>query len=246
MKKVVSIQLLLLALVLGFMSCSDSKPMVVYVWDEPAITDSIDNLPVIKTAYGVYHAPTLSADLPKGSHLWVSFILDESVEKAGKFFTVTSLNYKQIGHAAVQMIAGELPESDPNFPANYDGYTDSIDVARLYSSYIDNTLFFGFDQKAPEGQKFEYVLYCNSDSVFNTIPTFYIKAKRVGSAAGNNKDILTNYGFDMTEFLQSNLASSPIVQFNVKYKIGTINGKDVYKSFKTSPLKWNKPSSNRE
>lgn len=232
MKKLLFVPILLVIVLFGFSACNDDdKSSVYYVWDEPAVVDSLENMPVIKTAYGTYYAPGLKDDVEKGSHLWVSFILDQNKPKEGSFFTANNLRYKEIGTSEIQMISGELP-------GNEDLFTDSIDVSLLYNSYIGNHLYFGFKQDAPEGQKFDYVLYCNTDSVFDGIPTLYIKSKKSEPAAGSVKKVWTNYGFDMTDFLSSEFGTKP-VKFNIKYKIGTINGKDVYKPFDSNPINWN-------
>lgn len=240
MKKILFLPVLLIAALSVFVSCNDDdKPYVFYVWDEPAITDSLENVPVIKTAYGIYYAPGLDSKLEKGTQLWVSFVLDEGLERIGSFYTATNLRYTTINTSAATIISGALP-------GNEDGYTDSIDVALLYNSYIDNFLYFGFKQQASEGQKFDYILYCNTDSVADGIPTVYIKAKMAESGAGNKKETLINYGFDMTSFLNSDLVTDLPVKFNIEYKIGTKDGKDVYKSFKTSPIIWDKKLTQQE
>lgn len=234
MKKLLLFPMMLVAALFVCFSCmDDDKPLVVLVWDEPAITDSLENVPVIRTAYGIYYAPALSDTLPVGSHLWVSFILDEGVEKVGSFFTAGSLKYLEIGHSASEVISG-MP------PGDEDGYTDSIRGARLYTSYIGNYLYFGFEHKSPADQQYEYRIYCSDEPAnSNNIPTFYIKAKSLKeNPAGESKDRLINYGFDMTRYIDSDLKTSPVRQFYVKYKTGTKDGKDVYDSFKTSPVQW--------
>ena len=235
MKKYFFIPALFVAVL--FFSCSEDSPRIYYVWDEPAIVDSLNNIPIIKTAYGKYAAPTLSSDVKKGSYLWVSFIIDEDKQTNADLLTVvTNLKYKKIGGSDVVCMEDGGP-----LPGNEDEYTDSIDVALLYNSYVDNVLFFGFHQQAPEDQKFEYKLIFNKDSIFDHVPTLYIKAKRIGSAAGSDKKILTHYGFDMSDFLET-VDSPSTIAFNVKYKMGTLNGKDVYKSFRTKPITWNRQS----
>ena len=242
MKKFFLISTLFGAMVLALSSCMDDKEPVYYVWNEPAITDSLNNVPVIKTAYGTYAAPTLPATMPRGTHLWVSFILDKGNQpNNGSLLTVSSLKHQKIGTSHVEIISGEMP-------GNEDEYTDSIMKIDLCNSYIGNVLYFGFSQEAPEGQQFEYRLICNIDSVSekDNIPTLYIKSKRVGSRpAGSDKKTVVNYGFDMTPFIESyhlfegdRPTTSSLITFKLKYKIGTFNGEDYYESYKKNPIHW--------
>lgn len=233
MKKILFIPILLIVALTGFVACNDDNgPAVIYFWDEPAIVDSLQGLPIIKTAYGSLYAPNLKEDLTKGTHLWLNHMLvNQDLEKVENLYTAEDIRYTKINISESQMLDGELP-------GNEDTFTDSIDAAILYNTYIDNFLYFRFEQQAPEGQEFEYVLYCKADPEDNNMPTFYIKAKRVSTAAGNAKKVLTHYGFDMTNFLDSELGASSPVKFNIQYKIGTKDGKDVYKPFKMNPISW--------
>ncbi len=235
----------LFALTLGFISCSDDddKSPVWYFYDEPAIVKSVSagtGSPevIIQTAYGNFSVPELSGSLAEGQCLWTAFTYDMNNQPSPGVMTATAFRYKEIDSTKVLM-----PADKPAFDTYLeDSYSDSIKASVLYLSYVNKVLFFGFSMH--DSKSYGYELICNPDlDEGSTYPTLYIRARpfisniKYNSLQTDEKNTV-HYGFDMTGFLDKYMTSGNSVTFNLKYKTGTKDGKDVYKSFKDNPITW--------
>lgn len=231
MKRFFVIPFLFIVLALGFTACSDDDDSIFYFWDEPAIVTYQSGSPMIQTSYGLFSAPSLGTTLTEGTYLWTAFTYDDGNQPDPNVRTITALQYKILGGTEALVSSGEM----------IDAYTDSIDVAVLYNSFVGNVLFFGFEQTAPSGQAFDYEIICNTDSLASDeTPILFLKTKRTGTpSAGSNTTVVTRYAFDMTPFLEHmGNPKNTNVNLYLKYKIGTSEGKDVYKSFNKYPIPW--------
>ena len=234
-------------LALGFAACNlddDNGRRVYSIYDEPAVVESVGELPTIRTAYGKFSVPSLanSTSVAEGSLLWVAFVFDMNTQSDDKLYAAQNFKYFAIDSAKVA-----LPADAAEFETYLsDSYSDSIELAMLYNTYIDSMLFFKFTQKAAENQRFDYELVCNPDMERDAqnIPTLYIRTKKVdGSttrASGSSQEAHTIFGIEMTDYIaQYKVKFAGEVKFNLKYKIGTDkDGKDVYRPFKSNPITW--------
>ncbi|MDR0834511.1 MAG: hypothetical protein LBN93_10090 [Candidatus Symbiothrix sp.] len=242
MKNLVKASVLLCA-ILGFAACNNDNGEPVYsIYDEPAVVESVGELPVIRTPYGKYSVPSLaSVSLEQGSLLWVAFTVDMNDQPNQEVPNAQNFKYIEIDSTQATM-----PADVTEFEACLsDSYSDSIEVAMLYNTYIDEMLFFKFTQKAADDQKFTYELICNP-AVENgeDVPTLYIRAKKVDAenapTAKASTEKNTVFGIKMSNYISYYKEKfSGTVKFNLKYKTGTDkDGKDIYKAFKSNPIVW--------
>jgi hypothetical protein len=234
-------------LALGFAACNDDSGEPVYsIYDEPAVVESVGETPTIRTAYGKYSVASLanSSSVEEGSLLWVAFMVDMNNQPNKELLAAQNFKYFEIDSTKVT-----LPADAAEFETYLaDSYSDSIELAMMYNTYIDSMLFFKFSQEAAENQKFDYELVCNpemEDGALN-IPTLYIRSKKADGASTRtwepaHSGANTIFGFEMSEYITYYKAKfAGPVKFNLKYKIGTDkDGKDVYRGFKSNPLTWN-------
>jgi len=247
MKKLLAIPVLLTALSLGFVSClDDDDKTTYYFYDEPAVVQSLsDNQAIIRTAYGKFFVSEAeNSKLEKGDLLWTSFTVDMNKQLSKDTLTAIGFKYDNIDSTKVTIPANK--EEFESYLA--DSYSDSIDLAVLYKTYIDSLLFFKFTQKEISNQVREYELVLNPIiENSNKYPTLYIRAKTTAiSSTGNQSNDEkeeTIFAFDMTEFIdyyRKNISEKTLVTFNLKYKVGeNKEGGDIYKEFISNPIPWN-------
>ena len=233
-------------LLLGlFVSCSDSdNEPIYYFYDEPAVVESSNNQTLIRTAHGKFFVTDgESGKLNKGDLLMTSFTVDMGNQSSKDTLNAVSFRYDKTDSTKLTLPAGK--EEFESYLT--DSFSDSIDLAVLYKSYIDSLLFFNFTQKEASNQAREYELVLNPEiENSNKFPTLYIRAKTTEfdeeddrSNKGKDKTI---FAFDMTEFIdyyRKDISKTESVTFNLKYKIGEDkDGKDVYREFKSNPIRW--------
>ena len=183
----------------------------------------------LKTAWGIFHLSGLSDTIKHGDCLWTNFTVDTDKQPVKNRTYLHDLTYKKIGMSPVRTTSGNM----------YDEFNDSIKYAELYVHHIDKIIFFGFEQKGESG-KYEYELICNTDSLVNfaeqNVPKLYLKSKKTGSSGPKKQ----HYGFDMTAFVNEYIdKNSNTVRLYLYYKSGSVaQGKDIYTSFKNSPIYW--------
>jgi hypothetical protein len=242
-----SVSVLLLS-VFCLTSCLDDNDSntVYFYYDEPVVYEPVAESPFIRTAYDVFHAPDLAdgSSLQKGDLLWSTFVVDLNNAPTpgpldGKFYTATSFKYTKVNIADVI-----LPEKEAFESYLSDDYSEPISSAGLYKSFIDNSLFFGFQHKE-QGKGYVYELVLDPESEENgDYPTLYIRAKKVDivPVSAYKKDEII-FAFQMSEFInyyRKSIANTGPIRFNLKYKIGKDeSGKDIYRAFLSNPLSWN-------
>lgn len=228
---------------MGFAGCNndDDGKRVYSIYDEPAVVEAVGEQPTIRTAYGKYSVASLanSTSVAEGSLLWVAFMFERNPSDK-ELPAAQGFRYFEIDSTKVA-----VPADAAEFEAYLsDSFSDSIEVAMLYNTYIDSMLFFRFTQKAADTQKFTYELVCNPTlEDGKTAPTLYIRSKKVGEILPVHQSSArksTVFGIQMTEYIAGykEKFASP-VKFNLKYKIGTDkDGEDVYREFRSNPITW--------
>jgi hypothetical protein len=221
---------------LSFNSCIKHQSPVYRYFDEPAIVLHIGADTALRTVWGIFYVSGLSDTIKAGDCLWTNFVIDFDAQASsyepqvmGKFYmaAISELTYTKIGMRPVRIISGDMS----------DDYNDLIAYSELYSHYIDQILFFGFDQKGGAGE-YDYELICNTDSIAgnSSTPRLFLKSKKTGNSGKTRQ----HYGFDMSEFVERYFdESSNSVSLYLNYKSGTSpQGYDIYTSFNKSPVVW--------
>jgi hypothetical protein len=243
MKNLVKISFVFAALSFALTSCdnNDSDP-IVHFWDEPAIVEPSD---IIRTAYGKFQVTDMDSTLTAGNLLWTSFTVNSNDKTAGESLAGKAYNFK---YEKIDSSKVAMPENEVAFDAYLaDDYADSIKVAGLFPTYVDNLLFFGFTHVSQtSGALYDYELILNpaTEKDAENHPTLYIRAKKLTAATKAEISTPRNiFGFDMNEFVtyyRKNVSDKGQILFNLKYKIGTnADGTDKYQSFQSNPIKWN-------
>jgi hypothetical protein len=251
MKSLLKISLVVGLFLLCFASClnDDNYHEIVYFYDEPAQADLTGDKPMVNTAYGRFYVPDLAGDdiVQTGHFLWTSFIVDyntaairDPLTPETNCYTATKFKYSLVNNDTVI-----LPKSHSEFEDYLsDSFSDSIRLATLYRSTIENTLFFGFTHKEITDYIYELVMNPTIEDGSN-YPTLYIRAAKNTSPLPESlkhvrKEVI--FAFDMQQFInyyKETISKTGPVTFNLKYKIGTDKeGKDVYRSFKSNPIRW--------
>jgi hypothetical protein len=244
MKKSVKL-LSIFAFICVLVSCNDDdNNKYVYFYDEPGIVESMDNDTVIKTAHGKFLVNSLDNSLEVGDLLWTVFEIDLNSKKQlvddKSLYTAIAFKCSFVDSSRVI-----IPADTAAFEEKMsDDYTENIDLAVLYKDYVENLLFFGFQQESSGDTGYVYELFLNPEKEKGTkYPTLYIRAKKhsvVPASKSNKRE--TIFAFDMADFVEyyrDNISKDGPVKFNLKYKTGTKDGIDVYREFKSNPLHWN-------
>jgi hypothetical protein len=226
---------------------SDNKDPYYFFYDEPAIVESLGDNVIVRTAYGKFSAPSLKDDVLRVNDiLWSSFMVEKKdenkVQMPGNqyYYNVTGFKYEKIDSSKV------IIPADTHVFESYlsDDYTEKIDRAVLYKTYVDSLLFFGFEHGS-SSTVFEYELFLNPDiESSNGYPTLYIRTRQKELTPLEHSQLHQNrviYAFDMTDFVdyyKRSFSGKSTVQFNLKYYVETKNGKDVYREFLSNPLSW--------
>jgi len=243
----------LFILLIQFSSCikDDDKKPVYYFYDEPVVVNEVGENPIIRNQSYLFKVPELAENktLKKNDLLWTSFTVDleddpsNDLAKENKIYTARNFKYKTVDSTKVI-----IPANTDEFQTYLtDDYSDSIESAVLFKYYIDDLMFFGFQQKGGSSQKYyTYELVLNPELENSNYPTLYIRSKLVTPSPkeqASDKDNRTVFAFDAADFVvyyREYFASNPDTRFNLKYKTGVdSNGKDVYKEFMSNPIHWN-------
>jgi hypothetical protein len=215
----------------------------VYFYDEPAIVESLDNDTLIKAAHGEFLVNSLDKSLRVGNLLWTVFEVDLNGKKEAvgteSYYRATGFKYKTVDSSKVIIPAGVTAFEE----MLADDYTENIDLAVLYNDYVEKLLFFGFQNESSGDTGFVYEIILNPEKEENTTyPTLYIRAKKLTIVpASTNSKHETIFAFDMSDFVKyyrNNISEDGPVKFNLKYKTGTKDDKDVYRGFQSNPLSW--------
>jgi hypothetical protein len=235
--------LTLFAFIFGFVNCDDhNNDNHVYFYDEPAIVESLDNDTVIKAAHGKFLVNSLDSSLKVGNLLWTVFEvdLDSKKETVGDeaLYRATGFRCSLVDSSKVI-----IPADTTAFKEKLaDDYTEDIDLAVLYNEYVENLLFFGFQNESSGNTGYVYEVFLNPEKEQGTQhPTLYIRAKKATIVPASNSKHETIYAFDMSDFIKyyrDTISEDGPVKFNLKYKTGTKDGKDVYRGFQSNPLSW--------
>ncbi|MDR2621818.1 MAG: hypothetical protein LBC48_04460 [Dysgonamonadaceae bacterium] len=239
-------------IILDFSSCmdNDNKDPYYFFVDEPAIIESVSDdaslrdYAIVRTAYGKFCVPSLKDDvLQVNDILWSSFVVEKTdenkVQMPGNqyYYNATGFKYSKIDSSKV-IIPADAHEFESYLS---DDYTEKINRAVLYKTYVDSLLFFEFEHGSPS-TVFYYELFLNPTiESSNGHPTLYIRAKERLNYAHLPNQSRSIYAFDMTDFVdyyKRNFSGKNMVQFNLKYYVETKNGKDVYREFLSNPLSW--------
>jgi hypothetical protein len=244
MKKLVKF-LALFAFVCGWMSCDDDNKNDnrVYFYDEPGFIESMDNDTVIKTTHGKFLVHSLDKSLKVGNLLWTAFEVDLNSKKqevdSVSLYTAIAFRYSFVD--STQVI---LPVDTVAFEEKLsDDYTENIPLAVLYKDYVDNLLFFGFQNESSGDTGYVYELFLNPEKEKDSrYPTLYIRAKKKDIVPATRADKQTTvFAFEMSDFIKyyrDNISKDGSIIFNLKYKTETKDGKDVYRAFQSNPIHW--------
>jgi len=175
-----------------------------------------------------------------GEMLWTDFTIDERNQPYSDYWTVSNLVvHSRINYHHIKNVASKEDLSDD--------YDSPINQIFIFPESIKNTMFFGFVQKAPSGQIFEYELIYTQDDVSDsntTIPTLYIRSRKVNNVTGSETDIKTMCGFDMSFLSSFTINPDGFVKFYIKCLTGTKDGVDEYTILppslhgESSPFQW--------
>jgi hypothetical protein len=238
----------LFLIVFDFTSCldDDNKDPNYFFYDEPVIVESAGDTAIVRSAYGKFCVPSLKTeDLQVNDILWSSFVVEKNDENkihtSGNqyYYKATGFRYAKVDSAKV-----EIP-ADANEFQSYlaDDYTEKINRAVLYKTYVDSLLFFGFEHTST-AVSYEYELFLNPQTESsNGHPTLYLRAKRRLLTENSYAQYAdqTIFAFDMTPFIDYYRKTFPgknTIQFNLKYYTDTKDDKAVYREFLSNPLSW--------
>jgi len=248
----------LFILLFQFTSCldNDDRKLVYYFYDEPVVVNQMGEYPFVRNQSVLFYVPGLvnNMSLKEGDLLWASFIVDSDNQEQPdlssniKSYTARSFQYKTIDSTKV-IIPADAAEFESYLS---DDYSAPIESSVLYGYNIDSLWFFGFMQRdRPNQLSYAYELILNPEIESGNYPTLYIRSKQVNASTEYQaKDRLNRrvFAFDVADFVnyyREKISSTDVIQFNLKYKIGTdSNGKDIYKEFMSNPISWdfnNKP-----
>jgi hypothetical protein len=226
---------------------NDNKDPYFFFYDEPAIVESLGDSAIVKTAYGKFCALFSKDDvLQTNDILWSSFVVEKKDENKvlmpnnQYYYKATAFKYSRVDSVKVK-----IPANTNEFQSYLtDDYTEEIDRAVLYKTYVDSLLFFGFEHAATALISYKYELFMNPQTESsNAYPTLYIRAIRrhFVEKPPIQYSNMTIFAFDMTDFInyyKKTFSEKNTVQFNIKYYIGTENDKDVYREFLSNPMSW--------
>ena len=232
----------------GFMSCNDNPHSTFFFREEPAIVYDLsgDSYPVIKTAYGNFSVPELvEKNVEEGDLLWTTYFYVTTLDiTRGDSLVAQDFRYEEVNEKPVA-----LPENTELFNKFLDDdYSDSIQLAKLYPTYVERYLFFGFYHEDTASNDFIYEIVCNPEiEAANGHPTLYIRAKKaLPEELRNSPGISISRiiaAFDMHEFVEKYILEVShelkLVRFNIKYKTGIDSeGNDIYREFLSNPITW--------
>jgi hypothetical protein len=238
----------LFLIVFDFTSCldDDNNDPNYFFYDEPVVVESTGDNAIVRSAYGKFCVPSLkSENLQINDILWSSFVVEKKDENKVHtsdnqyYYKATGFRYGKVDSAEVK-----IPANENEFQSYLaDDYTEKIDRAVLYKTYVDSLLFFEFEH-ASTTVNYEYELFLNPQiESSNGHPTLYIRAKRrpvseIQSAPYSDRSI---FAFDMIPFInyyKKTFSGKNTIQFNLKYYIDTKDDKAVYREFLSNPLSW--------
>lgn len=174
-------------------------------------------------------APELPSEYGEGAMLWTDFTIDEGNQPYSNYLTVSKLVvHSRINSTDARGVTKEEMSDNFNSPI-YQYFANTA---------IGNVMFFGFTQKAPAGQIFEYEILYDKDSDKSTTPVLYIRSRKVNEVTGSETEVNTMYGFDLSYFLSEFKGTDGYTRFYIKCLTGTKDGEDVYTSVSTEPYVW--------
>ncbi len=222
----------LFVLIFGFSGCIKDSD---YRFDrkDVAVLLSFSSELMRLTMWSPIDGYCLVSDIPEeyveGDVLWVDYTIDMKHQEYSNVYSATKVViYSRINSGYVKEVPGGSFTDD---------YTASISDLFVNPSAINKTMYFGFLQKAPAGQTFDYEMVYDSNST-EVYPTLFIRSKKTNEVTGAETDIETMYGFDMSYFLDKYKNSENIVRFYVKIFTGISGDQDVYKSLSIEPYTW--------
>ncbi|MDR1763978.1 MAG: hypothetical protein LBR64_08530 [Dysgonamonadaceae bacterium] len=228
----------------------DAAQIIVF-WDEPAFVESVGDSIILRTAstpygnkFSVSEKSVENNLLAENDLVWTYFrvVMDDAqysttLPDGKKYYRALDLSAQKIGNKAVI-----IPSGQKNFDAYMiDSYSADIDKAQLYTSTLDNLLCFEFSHTSSAVYDYEMVLDPSTMDA-GAYPTFYIRAKRdeTSTSASAAKNI---FAFDMSKFVEQynalhSTSAGAKIRFNLKYKVGTVDGNDIYRDFLSNPIEW--------
>ncbi len=220
---------LLSVLMLVFSSCMKTKPSVTDFANVPAIVTFNIEVPayMLVTPYGAFYSSELPSEYSEGAKIWIDFTYDEGNQPYANVMVASNLIiHDRISTSYVRGVPKEELSDD------YDAFIYKLFV----TTNIGKTFFFGFVQKAPEGQTFEYEMLYDQTDTPTTPPTLYIRSRKVNEVTGSETEVPSMACFDMTSFLETFKGTDGYTRFYIKCLTGTKDGEDVYTSISTEPF----------
>ena len=220
---------------LGFSGCMKTSDNIVSFTYEPAIvvSDAFSSQPMIETRHGKFLAPELSDEsFFDEVLLWTEFQINFDQQPYSNVYTVSNLTYQQIFSAwAYPRAIDDMADG---------GFNDPIDYVHFDVKRLRKMVFIWFGHKAPKGQTYDYEMSFDPDETY-AIRTLYVRAKKTNELTGNNIEVYTCHGFDISMLLYNyENAEADKVSFNIMYYTGTKgeDGKEIYKGYEFNPLTW--------
>ncbi len=218
----------LCALTLGFTSCKKETSNIQSYQYVPAIV--YQTYPsVLEIDGGKLSVPQLADEsLMPGDLLMTTFTVDLDNQPTKEILTVSEFAYMTLGSTSAKPGPGE---------EDYSGSIKTMDTYPYSNGIVKNTLFLWFIHDVPKDQAFDYEMIFDPEETSET-RTLYIRAKKSNVATETtNVNLLSCYGFDLTDFLSTVRNGTDKVKFFIQYKTGADeSGNDIYKLYSTQPF----------
>jgi hypothetical protein len=228
MKKMKKVVLALVSICMFWNCTKIESPRVGYYEGAAIVKDWKSGEPILEVLYDIILvAPGLSNEnLEVGDLLWVKLFVEENKQTNEDTILVSNIIYKQIGSSLAK------PATDVA-----SDFTCPINKALMWHNHAGNNWVFGFEQIAPEGQTFDYEMQFAIEGD-DTYPTLYLRSQKTNTVNGSNKQLFTNFGFDLTPLIEEYMdEDSNTLTFRVKYLSGfNADEEEIFTSFRQNPV----------
>jgi len=185
--------------------------------------------PVLITSLGKFIAPELQSalytDLNEGDAILTNFSIYDNLQTSDENIIVSNVLWVKIGQTSPRSTSGGGSSSD-NFDLQNGGMKiEGMDIYDIIQyDYNKTVMFLVFTHTTFSDQKFDYEMTYD----YNENTDIYIRAKKNGTASQVTATFSYLYAFDMSSYLMTLSQGGKKVSFNLKYKTGEEDGKDVY------------------
>ena len=183
--------------------------------------------PTLMTSSGTLLASDMNDANMQGNAVLAYFDINYDKQPNQEYITASVLGWYVVGKELPQY--GEAVADDADIPIfNMDKYDEfEYDNGR----YV---IFFNFEHYEEDlDGEISYEMFYNLDEeTDDDIPVVYVKARKTGNAKPNFMPGV--YAFEMTYYLMNIYEKK---MFNIKFKKGVVDGKDVYENWSENPFR---------